>query len=217
LRHPRRRGRRRATKERVLAVPADGPADDQKKAGDIADDEWLLAVQPGDLLLVSLEEIRAKYDANTENWRYLLLCAFRDFLKESGVDVQLIDPVQKMIFEAADTAHRQRRKGKKGAPMRKEKLSLLSAAAAAATALNDRGHFESIEVAIKAVAKAGGLDWKKLRQFRDNLHRFTNEENSKGYNTIVAQMKNWQTADILEAIERIGCRYAVDSSGGFVK
>jgi len=79
------------------------------------------------------------------------------FLQAAGLDRELLDPLQQLIFEQA---------GRKG---EHAEAAVMTVAAAAVTVLKHRGEFASIKDALASVACSSGLNEKQLRIFRNNL------------------------------------------------
>jgi len=108
-------------------------------------------------LAIHLAEVRAAFDKKDESWRFALLIALKRFLQAAGLDRELLDPLQQLIFEQA---------GRKG---EHAEAAVMTVAAAAVTVLKHRGEFASIKDALASVACSSGLNEKQLRIFRNNL------------------------------------------------
>ena len=78
-------------------------------------------------LAIHLAEVRAAFDKKDESWRFALLIALKRFLQAAGLDRELLDPLQQLIFEQA---------GRKG---EHAEAAVMTVAAAAVTVLKHRG------------------------------------------------------------------------------
>jgi len=111
-------------------------------------------------LAIHLAKVRAAFDKKDESWRFALLIALKRFLQAAGLDRELLDPLQQLIFEQA---------GRKGEHKPLAEAAVMTVAAAAVTVLKHRGEFASIKDALASVACSSGLNEKQLRIFRNNL------------------------------------------------
>jgi hypothetical protein len=110
-------------------------------------------------LIASLDEVRKRREAGADDWRYSLLRTFRQYCVAIGIERALIDPVQAMLLEIAETVVSGRRRPGPGAPpLPLNEAACLTMAAASVTVLKERGDFDSISAAVQAASKASGLD-----------------------------------------------------------
>ncbi|MBB6407642.1 hypothetical protein [Mesorhizobium sangaii] len=128
------------------------------------------------MLMASLEEIRRKFEANDDDWRYSLLRTVREFLVARQIERRLFDPVQKMVMEeghrilaarAREEARNNRNKGPRSALW---EIAPMAYAAAAVTYLRTT-HKLSLADALLKVARASKIKKGEIAKFRDNLSR----------------------------------------------
>lgn len=159
---------------------------------------------PEQMLAASLRTVREKFDAGDDDWRYSLMRVFREYCTAIAIDRNLVDPIQMMVFEAAEDAFRDRRKaaGKPSnatKPVRKS--APLVTAAAAVTVL--RKHYRSTDEAGRAVARATGLEWKQIREFRREVTKRNgkaSEAGKSGYAQCVEKIRKWPVSDVLPGV-----------------
>ena len=150
-------------------------------------------------LVVDLADVRWRFDEKRDEWRRLLLQVLRDYLRAIGFDREALDPLQQLIFEVSDETDGRKPIGEAGA---------MVFAAAAVTVLKQRGDFATIKEALAKVHKLSGLDAKALNTFRNNLSSGKKSRNLRPaiiqhYETGLAKLREWPTADILAAVANL--------------
>jgi hypothetical protein len=153
-------------------------------------------------LIASLDEVRKRREAGADDWRYSLLRTFRQYCVAIGIERALIDPVQAMLLEIAETVVSGRRRPGPGAPpLPLNEAACLTMAAASVTVLKERGDFDSISAAVQAASKASGLDAKRLNTFRNEISRGKVSDNVSGYyRDHLGQVRTWETKEIIAAL-----------------
>lgn len=153
-------------------------------------------------LRVSLNEVVRKLTAKDDDWQYSMLRTFREYCRAIGIERPLIDPIQVMIFEVADSIFHER--GEKGSTKPSGYTSSLAYAAAAIESLNHHHRYRAAD-AITKVAKVSGFDKKKLSSFRNQLSSSRAPKNApSAYDMAFAEMRDWSDQTILEAVTDIG-------------
>ena len=154
-------------------------------------------------LIESLREVHKRFDDGADDWQYGLLRTFRQYSRAIGIERELLDPLEKMLLEAVDETFMARRRqgGETGTPLPLARAAPLTFAAACVTVLKERGQFGSIPEAELAVARISGIERKKLKGFRDNINRGKAPAAAGGYPQAVADIKQWHTPDILDALK----------------
>jgi hypothetical protein len=158
-------------------------------------------------LRASLTEVRGRFDAGADDWRHSLLRTFREYCKAIGIERELIDPIQRMLFETDEAIFRGRRKAagrQVNATSTLRDVVPLTVAAAAVTVLKPL--YPTVRDAAKAVGTASGIDWRKVNSFRDELGKRgkTSKTTKKGYHECVVTLKTWPADEILQRISGIG-------------
>ncbi|OWJ74619.1 hypothetical protein CDV49_19075 [Haematobacter genomosp. 1] len=127
-----------------------------------------------------------------------------------GVDRSLIDPLQIMLMDNADTTFlkRKRAQGRIGTTKPSRKVYPLAYAAAAVSILKDK-HGEDLQDALAEVARASGISKSQLKTFRDNLSRGGDRipKAAAGmYRSVYDEMRDltYQPSEILIAVKGIG-------------
>lgn len=164
------------------------------------------------LLIRSLEKLRKQFDEGTDDWRYVLLKVFREYLRALGVERRLVDPLEKMLLEAGDAVMRTR--GEKGVARQTSSAVAMAYAAAAVTALKLL-HDVSVPAALSSVSKLSGIDKRKLQKFRDSLSRGPRHWPAgahETYEAALAEMRDraYSPDDILEAATGLGAYLGKD-------
>jgi hypothetical protein len=145
-------------------------------------------------LIVSLIHVRKLWDEGADDWQHALLRTFREYLRAIGVANELVHPLLRMLNDVDNEILEtwRRRDGKAGTPMPIGKAMTLSFAAAAVTVLKERGDFDSIDDAVKTIARSAGLPWKVVKQFRDNLNRHAfSDFVVNAYQQSLAEVRKW--------------------------
>ena len=148
-------------------------------------------------LLDRLMVVRKRFDAKEDNWRLLLLIAFREFVR-TFADRKLTDPIQVMVFDVAHDLTRSRQPV--GRPPDNTAL-VFTAAAAAVSALFKREGYETMDQAIRAVARKSGLDVRRVKNYRDNINREKVAADVPAlYKAWLSQFEDWASDEILNGV-----------------
>jgi len=126
---------------------------------------------PGDALDAALKDAGRLYDSGQRlEARVRALHATLDFLKSMGFSPTQLRPLGDLSMHAMHE-HLLDMHGKRPGPKPKSipQQLLWASAAAAVTVLVSRG--SNVTRATNTIAKAAGLDRKRLRNFRDNINR----------------------------------------------
>ena len=151
------------------------------------------------MLIASLVEVRRRREAGADVWRYSLLRTFREYLVAIGIERDLVEPVQALLFEVAETADGDRRGTKRKRPLME--LACLTMAAAAVTVLKERKDFDSIGAAVQAVATASEISVKRLNNFRNDISRGNvSPDVASYYRERLDQVRTWSTPEMLTAL-----------------
>lgn len=159
-----------------------------------------------DKLIASLEMVRDAFDAKADDWEYSLLRTFREYLRATGVERRLIDPVQASLLKRTDEIFLERRRtaGKNGTPDPIGASGAMAYAVAAVTSLKLR-HGVRLADALASVSKAAGMDKKALKDFRENLSRKRVAAGALTTHDIaMAEMREFSAEAILAAVKGIG-------------
>ena len=157
------------------------------------------------VLLASLIKVRRRMDDDADDWRYSLLDVFKKYCLAIGIGRPFIDPIIKMFFEAhkETTRSRRRAEGKAGTPMPEGRRAALILAAGAVTVLNERQ--VKVPDAVKAVARATGIDCKKIETFRDELHRLKyGSDVDTAYKNAIVKIRSWPPEIMLDGLGGLG-------------
>jgi hypothetical protein len=126
---------------------------------------------PYKVLIDSLAGALAKYDGGDRSLgRYTAMMAVIRFLGAINVSAPLIKPLYDIGVAALNETTGARHRGKPGAKPKTDFESFVMVwAAASVTALKERG--KCIDDTLRTVGRAGNIEAKRLRNFRDNLNR----------------------------------------------
>lgn len=157
-------------------------------------------------LTKSLNEVSKDYSkGDDDNWRPELLVCLRVFLHDIKIHGRLVEPLDKLIADERNEIElRERRtKGERGNPRLGTETAAMICAAAAVTALKQGEDRLTIDKALDAVARASGLDRKRLENFRNNLHRGLLPESCLEIykNQIARQRKMLQDGSVSEFLQ----------------
>jgi hypothetical protein len=154
--------------------------------------------QAREMLILSLAQVRERFDADADDWRFGLLRTFREYALAIGVDKSLLHPVQQMINETVDATFKARRReaGERGAPMPKGKAWPLTFAAAAVTELKRRGEYQTVPMAVGDVSRLAGIEQKSLTHFRKNLSGNASFDVMADYAECLRKFGDWDTSEI---------------------
>lgn len=151
------------------------------------------------MLIASLAEVRRRREAGADDWRYSLMRTFHEYLLAIGIERELVEPVQALLFEVADTVFSERDGKKRKRPLME--LACLTMAAAAVTVLKERKDFDSVGAAVQAVASASGIAAKRLENFRNDISRGNVSDNvASYYRERLDQVRTWPTGEMLVAL-----------------
>jgi hypothetical protein len=111
-------------------------------------------------LILHLTEVSQLFEERAEGWQLALIATIKDYLRSIDVDLRLIDPLQQLMFDAAD---------QKGVRKPLQEASVETIAAAVVSVLRERGEPRKVDEAVRKVARLAGLNAKELSRFRNNL------------------------------------------------
>ena len=161
-------------------------------------------------LLAALVEVRRLYDTGEDTWREALATVWIKLSQALGIEPELRVPLVAMQLE-----FRERRRKTKSATRRETRSARtpkqplraqipLVFAAAAVTIFKKREKMSILD-AVAAVARASGLERKKIKSFRDEINRENVPEDiSRAYKEQLAELESWPTEGILkESLPRL--------------
>jgi hypothetical protein len=155
-------------------------------------------------LIRALAEVHKHWESSADDWRYRLLHTIREYCRAIGIQRELIEPVQALLFETAESAVNERRRqaGERTPHLPLNEASCLAMAAAVITELRERGESDNISAAVQTVARRSGIDRKRLKNLRDNINRgVASAEVVGSYQAILAKVQTWTTAEMLGALD----------------
>lgn len=165
-----------------------------------------MSIDPQTMLTANLREVLRLYDARKDDWRYSLVRTFKEYLRATGTERELIFPVQALLSEIGDAVVDARRKaeGKRGTLKPINKTVPPAYAAAAVTTLRLH-HGQNLQEAVATVSKASGIAKRDLKEFRDGISRDRAAGAAKGiYDKTLKEMHDWSEETIIEAVSGIG-------------
>jgi hypothetical protein len=159
-------------------------------AKDLRDGFWELIYE-----LCLAREVRALLPDSYAD-RLWAVTATIGFLRITGFPEALIKPLMDLIGDLEDLTQAAWRRGKPGKPMPFNKLVRGVCAAAAVTALSEKG--SSVPEALRMVCKKSGFEQTWLRDFRLNILRGNIERASRIYGVALAKCREGAPAAILK-------------------